>query len=99
MIKVIDNQGCGFLEDDTFKNKSELRNRMLSFAKQESLADETDLRELTLNDLLDIWGLDIKMDCMRCGSFNTGRIWNREDDRFDTECLEKDCGHITHEDK
>lgn len=57
MIKVIDLQGCNFLEDREFKNKSELRNCMLWFASNESLAEETDLRKLTLNDLLDIWEL------------------------------------------
>jgi len=61
MIKVIDRQGCNFLENRTFKNKSELRNVMLSFAQNESLAEETDLRKLTLNDLLDIWDLEIEV--------------------------------------
>jgi len=62
MIKVIDRQGCNFLEDREFKNKAELRNTMLWFASNESLANETDLRKLTLNDLLDIWDLDIETD-------------------------------------
>jgi len=61
MIKVIDKQGCNFLEDETFKNKSELRNRMLICASGESLSEETDLRKLDLNTLLDIWDLDIEV--------------------------------------
>lgn len=60
MIKVIDLQGCGFLESREFKNRAELRNCMLWFASNENLADETDLRKLTLNNLLDIWELDIE---------------------------------------
>ena len=59
MIKVIDRQGCNFLESREFKNKSDLRNCMLWFASNESLAEETDLRKLKLNDFLEIWDLDI----------------------------------------
>lgn len=60
MIKIIDLQNCDFLGNREFKNKAELRNTMLWFANNESLAEETDLRKLTLNNLLDIWGLDIE---------------------------------------
>lgn len=63
MIKIIDRQSCGFLEKRKFKNKAELRNTMLWFAKQENFSEETDLRNLTLNDLLDIWDLDIEIKC------------------------------------
>lgn len=62
MIKVIDLQGCGFLEHRGFKNKSELRNTLFQIGHDDGTFDNTemDLRKFTLNYLLDIWGLDIR---------------------------------------
>ena len=62
MIKVIDLQGCGFLESQEFKDKGELRFTLLQIGQDDGTFDntETDLRKLTLNDLLEIWELDIE---------------------------------------
>ena len=64
--KIIDLQGCGFLETDYennirwFKNKSEIRNTIFNIALHDgSLNECEDMRKLTLNDLLEIWDLEI----------------------------------------
>lgn len=58
-MKVRDKQSVGFLEKRKFKNKADLRNCLLWFAKQEGWDKENDLRKYTLLYLLDLFDLEI----------------------------------------
>lgn len=41
--------------DKVFYSKNEIRHMFFNFARQDNILTETDLRKMTLNNLLDIW--------------------------------------------
>ena len=59
MIRVIDLEKTGFMKNSIFKNKAELRNTLLSIAREKDLIDFPNLKVFDLNYLKWVFQIDI----------------------------------------
>lgn len=59
-FKLYDGQGGEFMMTRMYKNKNQIRTDFFEFARTEDIFEDSDLRNITLDECLEVWTMELK---------------------------------------